>query len=159
MDLQHTLSGLKATSGRALFEQNLDIRTEKFRGPVAGLTNEMKMPRVPVGVLEAEPALPEVDLPSDAGIDHPLMGPIHRRATDLLVFLTHQVDQIVRAEVPVLPEKHANDQLAFAGALATGRAQTFEVVGSGVHATRRRPGNVRRRTKSHTRRWTWRSGS
>ncbi len=117
------------------------------------------MPRVPVGVFEAETAFSEVDLPSDAGSDHPLEGAIHRRATDFLVFLTHQVDQIVRAEVSVLAQEDTDDQLALGGALATGRAQTFEVGGLSVHATRPRLGYVRRRTRSRTRRWTWRSGS
>ena len=77
----------------------------------------MKVPRLAVGVLEAEPAFAEVDLAGDAGVHHPLQRAVDGGAADAMVFALDEIDQIVGAEVPLLTEEHVDDQVALAGAL------------------------------------------
>ena len=60
----------------------------------------MKVPRVPVRMLEAEPALAEVDLAGDARVDHPLQRAVDGGAADPLILAADEIDQIVGAEVP-----------------------------------------------------------
>ena len=45
----------------------------------------MKVPRVPVRMFEAEPALAEIDLAGDARVHHPLQGAIDGGAADALI--------------------------------------------------------------------------
>ena len=82
----------------------------------------MEVPRLAVGVLEAEAALAEVDLAGDAGVHHPLQRAVDGGAADALVFALDQIDEIVGAEVPLLAQEHVDDLVALAGALAAGRA-------------------------------------
>ena len=85
------------------------------------------MARVAVGVLEPEPALAEVDLARDAGLDHPLQRPVDRGAADVLVLAVDQIVEVVRAEVALVPEEHVEDRLALARSLAARRAQAVEI--------------------------------
>ena len=96
----------------------------------------MEVPRVPVGVFEAEPAFAEIDLAGDAGVDHPLQRAIDGRPADAMVFALDQIDQIVRAEVPFLFQEGVDDQIALARALGACRAQAVEVwkADAGRHA-------------------------
>ena len=84
---------------------------------------------MPVGVLEAEAALAEVDLARDARVHHPLQRAVDGGAADPLVLAPDQIDEIVGAEVPLLAEEHVDDQVALAGALAAGGPQAVEVRG------------------------------
>ena len=60
-------------------------------------------------MLEAKASLTEVDLAGNLRIHHPLQGPVDGRSTDLLVFLLDEVDQIVRAEMPLLAKEDIED--------------------------------------------------
>ena len=90
---------------------------------MAGLADQMEVARLPVGVLEAEPPLAEVDLAGDAGVHHPLQRAVDGGAADAMVFAANEIDQIVGAEVPFLAQEDVDDLLALAGALAAGRLQ------------------------------------
>ena len=90
------------------------------------------MARVPVRVLEAEPAFAEVDLAGDARVHHPLQRAVDGRAADAAIFLADEIDEVVGAEVPFLAEEHVDDEVAFAGPFASSRAHAFDV--NGIHA-------------------------
>ena len=94
---------------------------------MAGLANEMEVPRLPVGVLEAEAPFAEIDLARDAGVDHPLQRPVDRGPAHAMVFALDQFDQIVRAEVALLAEKHSHDEIALARPLRTSRTKPIEI--------------------------------
>ena len=49
---------------------------------MTALANEMEVTRLAVRMLEAEPALAEVDLARDAGVDHPLQCAVDGGAAD-----------------------------------------------------------------------------
>jgi hypothetical protein len=118
---------------RHLLEQRLDVRAQELERPVAGLADEMKVPRMPVGMLEAEPPLPEIHLARDARLFHPLQGAVHRRPADLLILAADQIVEVVGGEVPFLPQEDVDDEIAFAGALAAGRPEAVEVGGRRFH--------------------------
>src|SRR5688572_1599955 len=94
---------------------------------MAGLANEMEMPRLPVGVLEAEPAFAEIDLPRDAGIHHPLQRAVNSGAADAVIVLADQIDEIVGAEMTFLTQEHIDNLLPLAGALAARWRQSAEI--------------------------------
>jgi hypothetical protein len=54
---------------------------------MAGLANEMEMPRLAIRVLETESAFAEIDLASDAGVHHPLQGAVDGGSADAVIFL------------------------------------------------------------------------
>ena len=56
----------------------------------------MKVPRMPVRVLEPELALAEVHAPGDAGVHHPLQRAIDGGAADPRVLAADQIDQTGR---------------------------------------------------------------
>ena len=87
----------------------------------------MEVPRVPVRVLEPEPALAEVDLAGDAGVHHPLERAVDGRAADPLILAADEIDEIVGAEVSLLAQEHVDDAVALAGPLAAGRPQAVDV--------------------------------
>jgi hypothetical protein len=87
----------------------------------------MKVPRVSVRVLETKSAFAEVHLTGNAGIHHPLQRPVYGGAADAMVFALDDVDQIVGAQVSLLPEEHVDDLVAFAGTLRAGGAQSIDV--------------------------------
>ena len=94
---------------------------------MAGLADQVEVPRLPVRVLEPEAPLAEIDLAGDAGVDHPLQRAVDGRAADAMVFLADQIDEIVGAEVTFLTQEHVDDLLPLAGALAARRLQPAEI--------------------------------
>jgi len=92
-------------------------------------------------MLEPEPALSEIDLAGDPGLDHPLEGPVNGSPADPLIFTANQLDELVGCEVTFLPEKDVDDEVALAGALAACRPQAVYVGRGGIH-----PGSCARRT-------------
>ena len=127
MNLQHALPRREIARGSHLLEQRLDVRAEKLERPVAGLADQMEVPGMPVGMLEAEPAFAEVDLAGDAGVDHPLQRAVDGRAADSLILASDEVDEIVGGEVALLAEEDVDDQVALARALAAGWPKALEV--------------------------------
>ena len=81
---------------------------------------------MPIRMLEAKTTLAEIDLAGDARVDHPLQRAVDSRAADPLVLAPDQIDEIVGGEVPLLAEEHIDDEIAFARALAAGRAKALE---------------------------------
>jgi hypothetical protein len=78
----------------------------------------MKVPWVSVRVFEAKTPLAEVDFAGDSSVGHPLQRAVHSGAADTGVLPPDQVDEIVGAEMPFLPQKGVDDEVAFAGVLA-----------------------------------------
>ncbi len=126
VDLQDALPWSEVTGGGDLFEERLDVGTEKLEGSIAGLADQVKVTRMTVRVLETEPPLAEVDFPRDARFLHPLEGAVHGRTTDLLILFPDEIVEVVRREVPLLAEKYVDDEIALAGALAPGGPQAVE---------------------------------
>ena len=91
---------MKLARRRDFFDQRLDVGAEELERPVAGLADQVEVPRLAVGVLEPEAAFAEVDLAGDAGVHHPLQRAVDGGAADALIFLADQIDEIVGAEVP-----------------------------------------------------------
>ena len=67
-----------------LLEQRFDVGAEELERSVAALADQMEVPRMPVRVLEAEPAFAEIDLARDPGVHHPLQRAVDRRPADAL---------------------------------------------------------------------------
>src|SRR5688572_9007059 len=85
-----------------------------------------------VGMLKPEAAFAEIDLAGDSGIHHPLQSAIDSRAADAAIFLADELDEVIRAEVPLLAQEGIDDEVALAGALTASRAHAFDI--DGVHA-------------------------
>ena len=100
------------------------------------------MPRVPVRVLEPEPALAEVHLARDAGVHHPLQRAVDGGAADAMILVADQIDQIVGAQVAFLAQEDVDDEVALARALAARGPEPIEIGRRGSHhvgtAARRR---------------------
>ncbi len=94
---------------------------------------------MPVRVFEAEPAAAEVDPPRHARLDHPLQRPVHGRTADRLVGSPDEIDEVIGAEVPLLAEEDADDEVALARPPAAGRAQLLDELGSRLHLGRTQP--------------------
>jgi len=94
---------------------------------MAAVADEMEVPRVPVRGLEAGAAFAEIDLPGDAGADHPLKSPVDSGSTDAWIFATDQIAKVVSAQMPFLTHEDVQDAVALAGALAAGRSQRGEI--------------------------------
>ena len=127
VDLDHALPRREAARGGHFFDQRLDVRAQELVRAVAALADQMKVPRMPVGVLEAEAAFAEVHLARDAGVDHPLQRAVDRGPADAMIFALDEVDEIVGAQVSLLAEEHVDDQVALAGPLGAGRPKLIEV--------------------------------
>ena len=123
VDLHDALRRGEAAGGRHFFDQRLDVRAEELERTMAGLADQVEVPRLPVRVLEAEAAFAEIDLARNAGVDHPLQRAVDGRAADPLVFAADEIDEIVGAEMSFLAEEDVDDLFALAGALAAGRLQ------------------------------------
>jgi hypothetical protein len=84
----------------------------------------MKMARVPIGMLETDPAFGEIDLPRDARVHHPLQRAIDGGAADPRglrlplgprgILASNQIEQIIGGERALLAEEHVDDQIALA---------------------------------------------
>jgi hypothetical protein len=94
---------------------------------VTGLANQVEVARLPIRMLEPEPALSEVDLTGDAGVDHPLQGAVDGGAADAVIVLADQIDEIIGAEMAFLPQKDIDDLLPLTGALAARWCQSAEI--------------------------------
>ena len=89
-----------------------------------------------IGMLEAEPAFAEIDLARNPRIDHPLQRPVDGGAADALVLPPNEIDEIVRAQMPLLAQKDVEDLLPFAGPLAASRLQPLDVRELGTQGQR-----------------------
>ena len=83
--------------------------------------DEMKVARVAERRLEARAAVAEIDLPGNAGADHPLKRAVDRGAADSGRLAAHVFEEIVGAEMAFLTEEDVQDSIAFTGALAARR--------------------------------------
>src|SRR5688572_19827862 len=80
-----------------------------------------------VGVFEPKPTLTEINLAGNARFHHPLQRAINGGAADPVIFALDQVNEVVGAEVSLLPEEHVHDQIAFAGAFGASRPELIEI--------------------------------
>ena len=126
VDLQHALPRREVARGRHFLDERLDVRAEELEAAVAGLADQVKVPRMAVGMLEAEAALAEVDLARDPGVDHPLQRAVDGGAADALIFAADEIDEVVGGEVAFLAQEDVDDEVALAGTFAAGRAQTLD---------------------------------
>src|SRR4029450_12103179 len=115
VNLEDALARGEIPRRRHFFEKGLDVRAQELERAVAGLADEMKVARMPVRVLEAEPALAKIDLARDARLFHPLQRAVDGGAADFLIFPLDQVVQIVGSQMSFLVEKDIDDEIALAG--------------------------------------------
>jgi hypothetical protein len=101
------------TRGGDLFHQRFDIGAEKLRRAVARRANEVEMAGVTVRRLESGTALPEIDLPGDAAIDHPLERAIDRGAANARMLTANEIEEVVRTQVTFLFQEGPQDLFAF----------------------------------------------
>src|SRR4029453_1358692 len=120
VDLHHRLGRLEIERAGNLLHERLDVRAQEFGGGMAGTADEVEVPRVAVGRLEARAPLAEVDLARDAGVDHPLQRAVNGGAADAGGLLADAFEQIVGADVPFLAQEDLHDAIALAGAFAAG---------------------------------------
>src|SRR4029079_143450 len=66
VNLQHGLRRAEAPCRTHFFEQGFDVGAQEFERLLAGLADEMKVTRMPVGMLEPNPAVAEVHSAGDA---------------------------------------------------------------------------------------------
>ena len=137
VDLQDALRGAKLRAVGHFFEQRLDIRAQELERLIAGLADEVEVPRMAVRVLEPEAALAEVHAARDAGVDHPLQRAVDRRAADPGVLRADQIDQLLGAEVAFLAQEHVDDEVALARAPAAGGPVLVDELGGGRDRHRR----------------------
>ena len=130
VNLHHALLADELPRRRDFFDQRFDVGAEELEGLVAGLADQVEVARVPIRMLEPEAAFAEIDFAGDARVHHPLQRAVHRRAADASIFLADEIDEIVRAEVPLLAQERIDDEIALAGALAASRAHAFDINGS-----------------------------
>src|SRR5690348_1066505 len=94
---------------------------------MAGLADQVKVAGLPVRMLEPEASFPEIDLPGNPGVDHPLERAVDGGPADPLILAPDDVDEVVRAEVPFLTQEDVDDLFALARALAAVRLQPAEI--------------------------------
>jgi hypothetical protein len=116
------------------FDDPLDVGAEELEGPVAGLADEMKMTRVTVRMLEPESPFAEIDLAGDAGVHHPLEGPVDGGPADTMILAPDQVHEVVGAQMPFLLDEDIDDLLPLAGALTARWLQACDVRKGRRHA-------------------------
>ena len=127
MDLQDALPRREVARRRHFLEQGFDVRAQELERPVAGLADEMKVPRMAIGMLEAEAAFAKIHLARDARLLHPLERAVDGGAADFLVFAPDEIVEIVGGEVPLLAEEHVDDEIALSGSFAAGGPEAVEV--------------------------------
>jgi hypothetical protein len=79
------------------------------------------------------PALVEIDLARDIGVDHPLERTVDGGAPDARFLPAHDVEEIVRAQMAFLTQKNTEDAVALARALAAGRTKTRIIGKESLH--------------------------
>jgi hypothetical protein len=134
VDLHHALPGGEVPGRRDLLDEGLDIGAQELGRLVAGLADQVKVPRVAVGVFEPEAAFAKIDFPRDTRVYHPLQRAVDGGATDALVFASGDVEEIVGAEVSLLLEEHIQNQVAFARPLGASGPEPLDVGDGGAHA-------------------------
>jgi hypothetical protein len=97
----------------------------------------MKVPRMPVGMLESETAFAEIDLAGNSRVHHPLQRTVDGGPADAAIFLADEIDEIVSTQVPFLAEKGTDDEIALAGPFAASRAHAIDI--NGLHALQMNP--------------------
>ncbi len=127
VDLHDALRRGEVARGRHFLHDALDVRAEELERPMTGLADQVEVARMAIGVLEAEPALAEVDLAGDAGVHHPLQRAVDGGAADAVIFASDEIDEIVGAQVPFLAQEHVDDLLPLAGAFAARRLQSRDI--------------------------------
>ena len=98
-------AAVKPRADDDLLDQRLDVGAQELGRAMAGVADEMKMPRMAVRGLEARPAFAEIHLAGDAGADHPLQRAVDGRAADARILVAHEIAQIVRAQMPFLAQE------------------------------------------------------
>ena len=91
------------------------------------------MAGMPVRRLESGAAVAEVDFPGAAPIDHPLQRAIDRGPADAGMLAPDEIEQIVSAQVPFLPQEGTQYLFAFGRALAACGTQARTVGKGTVH--------------------------
>src|SRR5262245_34030354 len=106
---------------------------------MTALADQVEVARLAVGVFEAESPLAEIHLSGDTRVDHPLQRAIDRRATDSMIFVPEEINEVVGAEVAFLTQEDVDDLCALARAFAAVWLQPAEIRKSAVHhGTRQR---------------------
>ena len=159
VDLHHALARGERARRRDFLDERLDVGAEELVRAVAGLADQVKVARMAIGMLEAEPAFAEIHLAGDARFLHPLQRAVDGGAADAVIFALDQRDQIVGAEVSLLLEERVDDQVALAGPLGAGRAKTIEIGNGRAGGHDLDVAFLTPRTMNRSRRWTSRSGS
>ncbi len=90
VDLHDALPRGERARRRDFFDQRLDVGAEELVRAVAGLADQVKVPRMAIRMLEAEPAFAEIDLAGNARLLHPLQRAIDRGAADPVIFALDQ---------------------------------------------------------------------
>ena len=68
-----------------------------------------------------------------SGVDHPLKRAIDGRAADARLHAAHEVEEVVRAEVPFLTQKDIEDAVALARTLAAFGPEIGEIGKRTIH--------------------------
>ena len=100
---------------------------------MAGRTDQVEVPRVPVGRLEPRASFAEVHLAGESLVHHPLQRAIHRGAADSRILAVHEADEIVGAQMAFLLKERAEDVFALGGTLAARGAKVGYVWERTVH--------------------------
>ena len=104
---------------------------------MTGLADEVEVTRLPVRVLEAEATLAEIDLARNASVHHPLQRAVDGGTTDPLILAAYQVDKIVGAEMPFLPQEDVDNLFPLTGPLPARWFKPGQVLKGGRHVRSR----------------------
>src|SRR5262249_25994628 len=126
-NLHDRLRRREVARGGDVFHQRLDVRAEELRGAAANVADEKETTRVPVGRFEAEATIAKVDLAREAGVDHPLERAVDGRAADSGRVAVHERNEIVGADVSLLPKEHVQNAITFGGAFTARRAKARKI--------------------------------
>ena len=85
---------------------------------MARVADQVEVMRMTVRRLETRPAFAEVNLPRETGVHHPLQCSINGRASDAGRLATDEIEQVVRAQMPLLLQKDPENLVALARVLA-----------------------------------------
>jgi hypothetical protein len=108
-------------------DEGLDVGAQELGRAVTHVADEVEVAWMAIGRLEARPAFAEVDLSCHARPEHPLQRAVDGCPPNPGILLPNDVEEIVRAEMPLLTQEEAQDEVAFAGALAPCRAKARNV--------------------------------
>src|SRR4030095_842316 len=85
VNLDDALARGERARRRHFLDERLDVGAEELVGAGAGLADQVKVTRMAIGMLEAEPAFAEVHLAGDARLLHPLQRAVDRGTADSLI--------------------------------------------------------------------------